>query len=374
MIIEVTGTSVRNKGAELMLVAAREALGQVLPGTQIAVSPFFGSYADKVHHGLLQKIELRRCSRTWTGVKLLPRGFRKSFGLVVESDIDAVLDASGFAFGDQHEVKRARDFSTDVRRWKKQGKVVVLLPQALGPFSRPEVREAFKPAAELADRIYARDTVSLQHLEELCGKDERFRQAPDFTNLLEPDYIPATPAELLLVPNHRMIEKMKPEDAALYVPFLAQVAEYGAQLNLETAVLLHDTVVDHMLVEPLEKQLGRSVRVIQETDPLRLKAWLGAAKVVVGSRFHALAGSLCQAVPTVASGWSHKYQMLFEDYGCPEMVLPVTADFSQVAQRLDEAVGGAGRESLVERLKAAGDVQRAAVESMWSDVGRVMTT
>jgi hypothetical protein len=56
------------------------------------------------------------------------------------------------------------------------------------------------------------------------------------------------------------------------------------------------------------------------------------------------------------------------------MVLPVTADFSQVAQRLDEAVGGAGRESLVERLKAAGDVQRAAVESMWSDVGRVMTT
>ena len=32
MIIEVTGTSVRNKGAELMLVAAREALGAGVAG------------------------------------------------------------------------------------------------------------------------------------------------------------------------------------------------------------------------------------------------------------------------------------------------------------------------------------------------------
>ncbi len=169
-----------------------------------------------------------------------------------------------------------------------------------------------------------------------------------------------------------MVEKMGAEDAGQYIPFLARVVEQAEALQLDTAVLLHDTVVDHELVEPLEQQLGRSIRIIQASDPLKLKAWLGAAKVVVGSRFHALVGALSQGVPTLASGWSHKYQMLLEDYGCPELVLPVSADADQVALSMQQAVRAPERDRLVKCLEEHGAAQGAAVETMWSEVMQVL--
>jgi polysaccharide pyruvyl transferase WcaK-like protein len=372
MIVEVTGTSVRNKGAELMLLAIQQQLAQLQPDIQLAVSSAFGGYEDKTKYGLLQKVDIRRRGRSRLGFQLLPEGFCRAYGLVDERDTRAVLDASGFAFGDQHESRRVLEFAALVKRWRAQGKTIVLLPQALGPFTRRESSDAFKSIAENVDLIYARDAVSLEHLEGLCGSDARFRQAPDFTNLLKPACLPDSVPECLIVPNHRMVEKMGAEDAGQYIPFLARVVEQAEALQLDTAVLLHDTVVDHELVEPLEQQLGRSIRIIQASDPLKLKAWLGAAKVVVGSRFHALVGALSQGVPTLASGWSHKYQMLLEDYGCPELVLPVSADVDQVALSMQQAVRAPGRDRLVKCLEEHGAAQGAAVETMWSEVMQVL--
>ena len=373
MIIEVTGTSIRNKGAELMLLAIKDQLSQSLPQAQLAVSPFFGSYQDKAKYGLLQKVNITKRGRSQLGFNMLPAGFLRAYGLVAEKDTNAVLDASGFAFGDQHEVRRTLEFAEAVKSWRAQRKKIILLPQALGPFTGKELSDAFKVVAENVDLIFARDDVSMEHLTGLCGTADKFRQAPDFTNLIKPNCSLEQPPELLIIPNHRMVEKMKADDAAAYVPFLAKVVEEGARLNLDTALLLHDTTVDHELVTPLEKELGRSINILQESDPLRLKAWLGAAKLVVGSRFHALVGSLAQGVPTLASGWSHKYQMLFADYGCPEMILPVSAPTADIAERMDQATNPATREQLMQTLTENGAIQRTRVTAMWDDVTKVLS-
>ena len=52
MLIEITGTSVRNKGAELMFIAILEhfqSLGAVI---DIAVDFSFGSYLDRAKYGI----------------------------------------------------------------------------------------------------------------------------------------------------------------------------------------------------------------------------------------------------------------------------------------------------------------------------------
>ena len=99
------------------------------------------------------------------------------YGLVVDSEVNVVLDASGFAYGDQWGPKNATVMAKAMLRWKRQGTKVILLPQAFGPFSSPQIRNSFRVMANLADRIYVRDAVSYNHILDLTGPLPQLRQA-----------------------------------------------------------------------------------------------------------------------------------------------------------------------------------------------------
>ena len=53
MIIEIRGTGVYNKGAELMFCAVHRYLKELDPTIQCAVHPQFGNYAARAQYGLL---------------------------------------------------------------------------------------------------------------------------------------------------------------------------------------------------------------------------------------------------------------------------------------------------------------------------------
>lgn len=370
MIVEVTGTGTANKGAELMLAAIRDHFLEAMPDVQLAVTPHFGPYTRRAHYGLLQKVNWMKWGRSRVGFSLLPQGFRSAYGMVTEEQVHAVLDAAGFAFGDQHEAARTVQFADDVTRWKRAGKKVILLPQALGPFEQPVIREAFKRVVDQVDLIYARDPLSLEYVEGLFGASEHLRLAPDFTNQVKPVEPIGLPEDVLIVPNHRMVEKTG-DAAQAYLPFLARCADAIEARRSTWALLLHDDRIDRQLVEPLQQILGRDFPVYNAREPLALKAMLGGARLVIGSRFHALVGALSQATPTIASGWSHKYEMLFADYACPEMVLPMDAPAARIEQALDVGLGEP-RDQLVDLLRTRGVEQLTRVKQMWSEVDELL--
>ncbi len=375
MILQIHGCSTRNKGAELMAVAVKRHFEAVAPETRLAVTAWFGSYEQRAAYGLLNKLGATKFGRSSLAIRLMPRSFRRAYGLVNESDIDAVIDASGFAFGDQHGPEPTERFATSVMRWKKQDKKIVLLPQAFGPFTSGRIRTAMRQVVERADLVFAREEVSYQHIVEIAGDRPNVKQSPDFTNLVKgtpPEDFHTERRRACIVPNHRMIEKADASDAERYVPFLASCIATLRRRRIEPFLLLHDAESDEPLVGPIQEAAGAELPVVRHDDPVALKGILGAVHLVVGSRFHALVGGLSQAVSCIATGWSHKYRMLFEDYGCPELVLPVTASDAEIDEAVDTATEEQSRSPLVSKLTQAGRKRVAETRRMWGEVDRVL--
>ena len=340
-----------------------------MPNAKLAVTSDFGSFDDRARYGLRTVLPEVPKGRWWLAGKIMPQAFRQTNGLLAESEIDAVLDASGFAFGDQLGAARVQKFASDVKRWKRQGKPVVLLPQAFGPFEIPEIRSAFQDVAKNVDLIFARESKSLEYLSQLGVSSSKLKQAPDFTNLIK---CPPTSSrehqvyQSLLVPNHQMIAKANDEQARKYIPFLARCYRHLQGIGLQPAVLLHDDCVDKQLVEPLRQELNEDVPVLTDTNPLELKAILGRAKLVIGSRFHALVGALSQSVPTIAAGWSHKYQMLLADYDCQDATLTVDATPAEIADLVTQI--NRERHDRHRVLMQAGETLREESQEMWRAV------
>jgi colanic acid/amylovoran biosynthesis protein len=373
MIVEITGVNTRNKGAELMLAAIQDRFARHHPEVQLAVDQWFGSYADRARYGLLQKMSVRRPGRSKMAVGLMPASFRRTFGLVADRDVDAVLDASGFAFGDQHPSERTLGFARAVETWRQRGKPVILLPQALGPFERPPVRAGFVRIASAANLVFARDPVSLEHARKAVGAVGSLQLAPDFTPLVsQPGAHTSGDGETVyIVPNQRMVEKAGDvAAAAAYVPFVASCIACVEEAGLRPVFLLHGGD-DAGLVRPINAQMGRDIAVVVEDDPLEIKRLLGQSVLVIGARFHALVSALSQGVPCIATSWSHKYEMLFEDYACADMVLSVASGKEAVQERVQRAVGPA-RPALVDRIRRRGERLVEQIHAMWGQVDRAL--
>lgn len=380
MIIEIRKAWFVNKGAELMLHAAYWRMRQEYPGALLAMAPMgnvasMGPYAGffkQAELGMLQKSWLWRYGLQWGDmVGLIPAKLRKRYGVVLDREIDVVLDAAGFSYSDQWGVGSAVELARSCRRWRKRGTKVVLLPQAMGPFESQKIKDAMNRAADHADLIFAREQISYDHLIKAVGKRPNIKMAPDFTNLLEgvlPDYFPADSDRFCLVPNYRMIDKTSREQSKAYLPFMIKCAKLLQAKGAPPFVLVHEGADDLMLAQEISKACGGEVEIITESHPLKIKGILGACRGTVGSRFHGLVSALSQGVPSLATGWSHKYRMLFEDYGFGEGILDIMAGEDEIREKIDLIVEPDSRQQIQTTLNEKTHGFKQQSEQMWQEV------
>lgn len=376
-MIEIRPGSFINKGGHLMAIATVAALGK---GARFAAEPWIAPYADRARLGLHQKLWVRRLGPlAGLPAAAIPGRLRRTFGIVGEPDIDAVLDLSGFRYSDddRYGARSANELATNATRWHAGGSRVVLLPQALGPFRSAAVRDPFLRALDAVDLVFARDRRSLAHLQELLPNDERVALAPDCTIALAADRphdlaARVTPgAYAAIVPNDRMLERTSPAVQAAYPGFLLAAMSALRDRGIEPVVVLHESRRDRAFVERLRLG-GRPPSTIEEHDPLVLKGILGGAAVVLSSRYHALVSALSQAVPVVATGWSHKYEELLADFGCSEQMLEVGTDHAPLLAAIERATDRAGSSTGRDDLRERAMRQRFLVEAMWERVRSVV--
>lgn len=346
MLIEVKGVQFVNKGAELMLHAVWQQIQQQWPEAKLVLAPNINSpYEKRALLGALQRMPMRKGPLDLNRfTKVLPRRLRhwlrSHFGIVFACDIDVVLDASGFAYGDQWTEGNTRFLCSEIRHFAAMNKAYILLPQALGPFSREPEIARLKQALPEAALICAREESSFAHVRKLIGDADNLVQFPDFTNLVTgvvPSYYTNGEQKVLIIPNANMLSSRNTHGKwkNTYMDVLVNAVNISSELGLTPVLLNHEGEADADICRQVVSQSKLTdVEIITEPDPLKVKGIIGASKLVICSRFHGCVSALSQGVPCLGTSWSHKYERLFEEYAQQEALLAADVSAQELEQKI----------------------------------------
>lgn len=368
MIIEVLGVSEYNKGAMLMLEAIRAEVKRAFPEARLAV-PNSMTGAARRRLGVMGVLPAGRGGIRTTFRRLLPRSIRHRLGIARQSDVSVVLDASGFGYGDYWgEGKLEKRLVRRLADWRGPGRVAVMLPQALGPFETGRMASLFQKSANLLDLVWVRDEVSWAHVRSVADGGH-IRRAPDFTNLLHPE-LPENMKHLggasLIITNEKMVTGDRADQRPAYLSFLKLAAETLQRSGRQPFILVHEGEKDRRLADELNAMLDTPLTVIDLPSPLDTKAVIGAAELIVSSRFHGLVSALAAGVPALACGWSHKYNELMSDYGVGSSSVSI-AEPEHWQQAMDTFLIDSESPAYRQKLAQNAEAQRALSRSMWDD-------
>lgn len=373
MIVEIRKAGFVNKGAELMLHAVMQKVQERYPDATLVMAPSHKGASQPFHKlaklGFYPKAWLWRYGIQWGDFAIfLPQKLREMYGLIMDKEVDVVLDAAGFSYSDQWGVGNCKELARSSKRWKKRGTKVILLPQALGPYESAEIKPWVKQWTENTDMIFAREIDSYKHLTNLVGEQNKIKLFPDFTNLVKgtlPANYDSSNKRIALVPNYRMIDKTSKQESEAYLPFMIRCAKYLVERGALPFVLVHEGANDQMLAENISEAVG-GIPIIKESDPLHIKGILGSCDATIGSRFHGLVSALSQGVPSLATGWSHKYLRLFEDYGFKEGLVTVLDTEKELHKKIDLLLKPESYKPLKQQLTEKSEQLKKLSEEMWS--------
>lgn len=370
--IEIHGTGTHNRGAELMAIAIAERLRSQTPNARVVVppTPTFGRYEARSRYGFLTTWR-ESGLRTRALARIAPAWFRQIAGIISAQEVDAVFDASGFAFSDQWGVGQVNNLLRKMNAPHRRHQTLVLLPQAFGPFENPDVRRLTQQLFDRASLVCARDTVSHELAGPLC-EQAKLRRYPDFTVGVapqQPNGVAVPDSFTAIVPNVRMLDKTGSGER--YLEFLGRAIRMLLERNLNPVFVLHDADEDRRVISAVHDQ-GYRLSVLEHSDPRVLKGILGRASFVIGSRFHALVSSLSQGVPCVGAGWSHKYPELFREFGCADLLVADLGSADALARVLGPLCDAETRTGYRQRITTAAQQVKQASLQMWEEVETII--
>lgn len=308
--IEMLGIGIPNRGAELLALSVMRGFSEIYQECTFSTS-------HKVAEKELARLGIHRVISPQGGVKkklkyflwsLLPRTRRMRSGVVLESDVDVVVDASGFAYGDFWGAKKAKSrLHNRLPKWQARKTPLVMMPQSYGPFTDPAFEQVLKPALSYASYVGVRDSVSKANLDVLSAGSAL---KPDISFSLPVGKTEAASAYALFIPNTKVLDS-NTVSREVYQEMADAFVRAAEQANLVPKFLNHEGAKDLALCEEFS---GGRAEVLDPRDAKKIKALIAGADFVFSSRYHGVVSSLAAATPVSVFGWSHKYQELMADF------------------------------------------------------------
>jgi colanic acid/amylovoran biosynthesis protein len=374
--IDVRGFNPQNLGSCLMLLAAQARLARAFPGCRLSVGLSNGDLGLSLRHRARFDTwgrwpeRWRHLPVAWAGAWIPPLA-QRALHVTTDRDFKAVIDISGFAYGDFWGAEKLqRRLGRELPQWRRRGQKLLLLPQAFGPFEKPELAAGMREVLEAADLVCPRDRVSASYLARLRGSAQKLDQFPDFTHevpALRRPWYPAPNTYFCLIPNSKLVAGRSSDDGERYVRFFVDsAARFSRELGVPPLLLCFGGREDEQLMRALRDRIRPRPRTIRATDPRYAKGVIAGAAAVVSSRFHAILSALGSAVPTLALGWSHKYGEAMTEY--ESAAYSLSLGDPSITETLRAFTAELENGALQKRLRAAGEKQRAATERMWQKV------
>jgi colanic acid/amylovoran biosynthesis protein len=308
---------------------------------------------------------------------LLPKKLRNMFGIVMPNEVNVILDASGFAYGDQWGAQKFKvPLAFEIEDFKrKKNHKVILLPQALGPFTDGKLRRHMSEIVKHADLIFSRDQESLKYIQSV-DRSENLRIAPDFTNQFQTqsarfDYLKAFPT--CFIPNAKMLEMKNASEPDGYLQFMAHLIKSAHKCGHPPYLLIHEGQKDIELAKKIKSLSGLDLPIVQPTNAAQVKQAIAVSRLVVSSRFHGLVSALSQNIPVIATGWSHKYQALLQDYGVEDCIFDESKDTDTAESKMLSLLDKQSEyDDIVKTISMRSAQEKSKTEAMWQEVFSIM--
>ena len=382
MLIEIHGAGFSNKGAQLMLETVVEkvtenipqarcciAAGKDRPDNEVGNLGLKYIWPSKILEG--RKGKFNPLFKTTNFLSsLVPNRYLEPYGLVKRSQIDALIDISGFAFGDLWGPQPIKIFTYLASFYARRNRPVVMLPQMLGPFETDDNSDHFRKMCSHCSLVFARDDRSFDIASECLNNDPKLRQAPDITLFQKGADTRDRGNDVMLVPNIRVLDKGTDWDEKKYVEMFHSVGTMAKKAGYGIQILIHETFgQDAAIADKIRSSLNLPASsIFADPSPTKLKKKIASGAFLVGSRFHSLAGALSTATPVIAVGWAHKYKELLSDFGVGRFDVSSAAVSDSIPGLVNELLDSEKRDAIIGDLKQAKDRLTGINSAMWNDV------
>lgn len=370
IIVLVKGAQFRNKGAELMLDAVVE--NEIFVNAIFALKPSSAATSRQI----LKRGHLHFLSLSYKKIDLniltyfIPLSLRnvikKRLKIVFESDITLVLDVNGFAYGDHWPNISIKKTISQINRVKKNCGAFVFLPQAFGAMKYLNKKEIEK--LNLADVIYARDQKSRQNLLSTGVKPDRINLCGDFTNTIKARN-DKKKNQFVLIPNSNMLDATKVGSswAKEYTNFCSSILIEMQKYCDEVMVINHEGLSDNNVCKKISDDAN--CEYISNLRGKEIKGILGSSRFVLSSRFHGCVSALSNGTVCLGTSWSHKYEALYDDYGCKSLLIKEPLNEKRISTLVKQVLHD--EEHYIRVLKHKSIKLEKNTQDMWNEVKKI---
>lgn len=283
-------------------------------------------------------------------------------GLVYRQEIQHIIDVGGYWLGSpwENSAQRLRDKTLQYEQVIRKGGKVILMPQAYGTFDSliPQHQALFNAATI----VYARDEKSFDNLKPVCD-EAKIKYHPDFTYNIECSKGQES-GDILLIPNIKLMEKGGMTFSAL-VEFYVSIHKLSQKSYPSKKIVLlnHAGSKDHSLCVEISSATNSELKC--PSTPFEAKNIISRAFLCISGRYHGIINSLYTDTPVVGTSWSHKYEVLFNEYKIPEMLISPDIEGTKSLQKLLETDSF---EEKVVSIKKRNQQLRARYPSIWDNI------
>ncbi|WP_164984059.1 polysaccharide pyruvyl transferase family protein [Cellulomonas endophytica] len=234
---------------------------------------------------------------------------------------DLAIDTrAGDSFADIYGMKRLRTQSLLADLTTQAGVPVVLGPQTIGPFGAREARTLARWSMRRAAAVMARDSVSAAYADglgrpvDVLSTDVVFALPQPAAGAAPERDVLLNVSGLLWAPNNHVDhEQYRAHVLTVARGLLADGRRVGLLAHvLDSHVADNDVPAVHEVAALLDSP---EVEVVVPTDLDDVRAVVGAARLVIGSRMHACLNALSTGTAALPLAYSRKFDPLLRDLG-----------------------------------------------------------